>query len=97
MLETFSDPKIATKALNNAKELFLKSGRPRKATGRVWVKDVFVLLIKAGFGDPFDLPIVPNISEKKLLGLGDKDKTDRKPDERLVHYVLKALNGMLPD
>ena len=97
MLENFSDAETAKRAFNNAKELFLKGGPPRPATAQVWVKDVFVPLTKAGFGDPFDLPIVPNISEKKLRGTGDKDKTDRSPDERLHHYVLKALHGMLRD
>ena len=43
------------------------------------------------------MQIVPNISDKKRFGTGGKDKTDRTADERLVHYVLKALNGMLPD
>jgi hypothetical protein len=94
-LSVCSKPEQAQNAFDNAKQLFLKTGRPLRKTANEWVKKVFVPLIEAGFGDPFDLPIVPNISEKKRFELGGKDKTDRSPDERLVHYVLKALSGML--
>ena len=94
MLENCSDPEKAKNAFDNAKRLFLESGPPRKASAKEWVKKALVPLIESGFGDPFDLPIVPSLSEKKLVGLGN-DKTDRSPNERLFHYVLKALNGML--
>jgi hypothetical protein len=82
MLENCSDPEKAKNAFDNAKRLFLESGPPRKASAKEWVKKVLVPLIESGFGDPFDLPIVPSLSEKKLFGLGN-DKTDRSPNERI--------------
>ena len=95
-LESCSDSEKAKNAFDNAKKLFHEIGPPRRASAKQWVKQVFVPLIESGFGDPFDISIVPSLSDKKLVGLGN-DKTDRSPNERLFHYVLKALNGMLRD
>ena len=97
MLESCRDARLAQAAFDSARALFIKTGKPVKRTAMEWVKLVFVPLIQAKFGDPYDDPIVPTVSETKLVGAGGGDKSSRSPRERLVHYVFMALKGMLGD
>lgn len=87
----------AQEAFDNAVEIFRETGKPLRKTAMEWAKRVFAPLIEAGYGDPYDIPSVPEIPGAKLVGAGGGDKSSRSPRERLVHYVFMALKGMLKD
>jgi hypothetical protein len=91
------NPQQAQKAFDKARKLFLTTGKPVKRAALEWAKRVFAPLMEAGYGDPYDIPSVPEIPEAKLFGAGGGDKSSRSPRERLVHYVFMALKGMLGD